>query len=51
MPSAVLIVSFCSRHATLTIWKLKILSSVEDANDPKGSVVIFHEDDEEDVIG
>lgn len=31
------------------IWKLPNLNSVEDASDLKGSVVIFDEDDEEDV--
>lgn len=44
--------SSCSRHVSLIIWKLcPDLSSVEDSNDPKGSVVISHEDDEEDVRG
>lgn len=36
------------QQTSFPIWK-QDLSSVEDANDPKGSVVIFHEDGEEDV--
>lgn len=52
VPSVVLIIYFCSRHVSQIFWKLcQDLSSMEDANDPKGSVVISHDDDEEDVRG
>lgn len=48
VPSVVLITSFCSSHGSPTYGKLHWdLSPAEDANDPKGSVVISPEDDED----
>lgn len=48
VPLVVLITSFCSSHGSQTWGKLSPdLSPAENANDPKGSVVILLEDDED----